>query len=58
MIDAAVSCTQQRRAAELLLAHCAVLDPVERRPKARTRLETELGPDMTRRLLFALSADR
>ena len=54
-MDAAVSCTQQLRAAELLLAHCAALDPVSPRPAARTRLESELGADMARLLVLALT---
>jgi hypothetical protein len=58
MMDAAASCTQRRRAAQLLLAHCAALDPVDRRPTARTRLETALGQDMARRLVLALSTRR
>jgi hypothetical protein len=55
-MDAAVPCPPRPRASELLLAHCAALDPVERRPTARTRLETALGTDLARRLVLALSA--
>lgn len=57
-MDAAVSCPQRLRESELLLAHCAVLDPARRRPTARTRLETALGPDMARRLVLALTTRR
>ena len=57
-MDAAAPCPSKPRASELLLAHCAALDPVERRPTARTRLETELGADLARRLVLALSAQR
>jgi hypothetical protein len=57
-MDVAVSCPQRPRASELLLAHCAALEPVRRRPTARTRLETVLGPDMARRLVFALTTHR
>jgi hypothetical protein len=35
-----------------------VLEPGRGRPTARTRLDTALGPDMARRLLFALSKRR
>ena len=66
-MDAAASCpprppSSELRASELLLAHCAALEAAlelgRGRPTARTRLETALGPDMTRRLLFALSTRR
>jgi hypothetical protein len=57
-MDAAASCPPRPRASELLLAHCAALDPVGRRPTAQTRLETALGADMARRLVLALSAQR
>ena len=62
-MDAAATCpprpnSSELRASELLLAHCAALEPGRGRPTARTRLDTALGPDMARRLLFALSTRR
>jgi hypothetical protein len=39
---------------DLLLAHCAGLDPD--RATARERLDGVLGPDLARKLVFALSA--
>jgi hypothetical protein len=38
----------------LLVAHCASLDPDA--PTAQERLEDALGPDLARKLVFALSA--
>jgi hypothetical protein len=38
----------------LLLAHCASLDPAT--PTARERLEEKLGPDLARKLVFALAS--
>ena len=62
-MDAAASCppspvSSELRASELLLAHCAALELGRGRPTARARLETALGPDLARRLLFALSTRR
>jgi hypothetical protein len=57
-MDAVAPCPSRPRASELLLAHCAALDPFEQRPTARTRLETELGADLARRLVLALSVRR
>jgi len=37
----------------LLVAHCASFDPDA--PTARERLEEALGPDLARKLVFALS---
>ena len=39
---------------ELLAAHCANLDPDT--PTARERLDVALGPELARKLVFALSA--
>ncbi|HEY5057781.1 MAG TPA: hypothetical protein VII51_02075 [Gaiellaceae bacterium] len=39
---------------DLLLAHCASLDPD--RSTARERLDEALGPDLAKKLVFALSA--
>jgi hypothetical protein len=44
---------QPQRGASLLLAHCSRL-PMERE-SAYTRLEHELGGDLTRLLVFALA---
>jgi hypothetical protein len=54
-MDAAALRPPRPRASELLLAHCAALDPVGRRPTAHARLETALGADLARRLVLALS---
>jgi hypothetical protein len=37
----------------LLVAHCASLDPAA--PTARRRLDVALGPELARKLVFALS---
>ena len=42
------------RGLALLLAHCASLDPDS--PTARERLDETLGPDLARKLVFALSS--
>ena len=47
---------RQRKGRELLLAHCARLDPET--PTARERLEAVLGPALARKLVFALSLRR
>ena len=39
---------------DLLAAHCANLDPDT--PNARARLDDALGPELARKLVFALSA--
>jgi hypothetical protein len=41
------------RGLALLAAHCTSLDPDA--PTARDRLEEALGPDLARKLVFALS---
>jgi hypothetical protein len=43
-----------QRGLALLAAHCASLDPDA--PRARDRLEELLGPDLARKLVFALSS--
>jgi hypothetical protein len=43
-----------QRGTELLLAHLASLDP--ERPPARERLEDALGPELARKLVYALSS--
>jgi hypothetical protein len=43
----------QERGLALLMAHCASFDPAT--PTARERLEDVLGPDLARKLVFALS---
>jgi hypothetical protein len=45
---------KEARGATLLLRHCDALD--ERSPGARRRLERELGDDLTRLLVRALTA--
>ena len=42
------------RGLALLAAHCAALD--EATPTARDRLDEALGPDLARKLVFALSS--
>ena len=42
------------RGHSLLVAHCASLDPAT--PTARERLEEKLGPELARKLVFALAA--
>jgi hypothetical protein len=42
------------RGPELLLAHCARLDPDT--PTARERLDEVLGPELAHKLVFALRA--
>jgi hypothetical protein len=42
---------------DLLLGHCLVLE-AKPRPTARQRLEAVLGPELTRRLIQALSTPR
>ena len=42
------------RGLALLAAHCASLDPATR--TARERLEEKLGPELARKLVFALAA--
>jgi hypothetical protein len=44
------------RGDDLLMVHCAALDPEPRRP-ATARLERLIGPDLTRLLLVALAGD-
>jgi hypothetical protein len=41
------------RGLRLLLAHCASLDPAA--PTARERLDEKLGPELARKLVFALA---
>ena len=42
------------RGLALLVAHCTSLDPAA--PTARERLEEKLGPELARKLVFALAA--
>jgi hypothetical protein len=42
------------RGLALLVAHCASLDPAA--PTARERLEEKLGPELARKLVFALAS--
>lgn len=51
---AALPQTQGLSGLELLLAHCRNLDPAT--PNARQRLDVVLGPELARKLVFALSA--
>ncbi|HEX7582194.1 MAG TPA: hypothetical protein VF321_03830 [Gaiellaceae bacterium] len=47
-----------RRGTELLVAHCASLDPPSLDPRAPTaseRLAAALGPELAHKLVFALS---
>jgi len=41
------------RGLALLIAHCASLDPAT--PTARERLDEKLGPELARKLVFALA---
>jgi len=47
---------RQARGRDLLLAHCASLDPAT--PTARERLDAVLGPTLARKLIFALNLRR
>ena len=49
-----MSAVPHDRGADLLAAHCASLDPDW--PTARDRLDEALGPDLARKLVFALSS--
>ncbi|MCW2977815.1 MAG: hypothetical protein JWM06_3096 [Actinomycetia bacterium] len=49
----AVSPLPRRRGFELLVAHCASLDPDA--PSARDRLDTALGRELAQRLVLALT---
>jgi hypothetical protein len=49
-----MSVERNERGIELLVAHCASLDPDA--PTARDRLEEALGPELARRLVAALAA--
>lgn len=42
------------RGLALLVAHCTSLDPAA--PTARERLDEKLGPELARKLVFALAA--
>jgi hypothetical protein len=42
------------RGLAVLVAHCASLDPAA--PTARERLDEKLGPELARKLVFALAA--
>jgi len=53
-MSAELSQTQGRTWLDLLAAHCANLDPAT--PTARERLDVSLGPELARKLVFALSA--
>jgi len=46
--------TQGLSGLDLLAAHCRNLDPAT--PNARQRLDAALGPELARKLVFALSA--
>ncbi|HVP74379.1 MAG TPA: hypothetical protein VMS63_00035 [Gaiellaceae bacterium] len=46
--------TQGLAGLDLLAAHCANLDPAT--PNARERLDVALGPELARKLVFALSS--
>lgn len=46
--------TQRLAGLDLLAAHCANLDPET--PTARERLDVVLGPELARKLVFALSS--
>jgi hypothetical protein len=61
-MDAYGDDVSKRRAARRLLGHCAALDEpaargprVAHAPSALVRLDTLVGPDLARRLVFALS---
>jgi hypothetical protein len=53
-MSAEVPQTQGLAGLDLLAAHCANLDPAT--PNARQRLDVALGPELARKLVFALSA--
>jgi len=50
----AVFPTPPKRGLDLLVAHCASLDPEA--PSARDRLEAAVGAELAGKLVFALSA--
>jgi len=49
-----MSVVRSERGTELLVAHCASLDPDA--PTARDRLDEALGPELARKLVSALAA--
>ena len=56
-MDAAAVSPPKRTASELLLHHCYALGGEDaRRPPAAARLEAQLGRDLARRLVRALSS--
>ncbi len=58
-MDAAAVNPPKPVASELLLGHCFMLDGHDgRRPTAAARLEALLGPELTRRLIRALTPQR
>jgi hypothetical protein len=55
-MEAALNLQPQRtRGIGLLLHHCAGIGQVDERPSARTRLEQELGCELTELLVAALA---
>lgn len=52
-MDERAASRRRGRGNDLLLAHCASLDPDTRR--ARDRLDWALGPQLAHKLMFALS---
>ena len=48
-----MNAASNERGLALLVAHCVSLDPSA--PTARERLEEKLGPDLARKLVFALA---
>jgi hypothetical protein len=51
-----MSAVPSERGIDLLAAHCASLDPAT--ATARERLDEEIGPELARKLVFALSGGR
>jgi hypothetical protein len=49
-----MNASPSERGTDLLALHCASLDPET--PTARERLDTALGPELARKLVFALSS--
>jgi hypothetical protein len=53
-MERGMSVEPTERGTALLVAHCTSLDPDA--PSARDRLEAALGPELARKLVFALAA--
>jgi hypothetical protein len=56
-MNAAATTRAPGRGAGLLITHCATLEGSHERPPVSDRLQRLLGPDLTRLLLVALTAE-